>query len=180
MMYLGKRKISVSRVLATLGLFMVAGCVGNMATPEDSGYQSLANLAKSNQAVARIYAAPLPIVGSLIVHTWFVVKPADAQTFNRWEVWLTSAEPYGFLKKNFYPLEGNPLAGEGFIVAELVGPQAEPIVDFIENRSVEYPHKDFYVLFPGPSCNTYTQWVLDKTGWNAALPDNAVGKDFPH
>jgi hypothetical protein len=180
MEYQEMRRFVFSWVLGILGLFILSGCVGSMAPPEESGYQPLSDLAAGKQAVVRIYAAPIPILGSLIVHTWFAVKSANATSFDRWEVWLTSGEPNGYLKKNFYPVEGNPLAGEGFIVTELIGPPAEPIVDFIVNHSTEYPYMNFYMLIPGPNCNTYTQWVLDNSGWNVAIPDNALGKDFPH
>ncbi len=173
------RGIFLLWVMGTLVFF--SGCGTDPGVPAQADYQTLTKLAADKQAVVRIYMAPIPILGAFISHTWFVIKPADSNVFTRWEVWLSAGEPYGYLRKNFYPLEGNPLeAGEISLLAEKIGPDAEPIVAFIENHSVEYPHRYFYLLVPGPNCNTYTQWVLDHIQWDVVLPDAALGKDFPH
>jgi hypothetical protein len=65
-----------------------------------------------------------------------------------------------------------------FVLAEESGPNPEHVIEFIETHSPHYPYCHEYVAFPGPTSNTYPQWVLGSTGWDVALPPSAVGKQF--
>ena len=105
------------------------------------------------------------------------MKSAEATSFDRWELWQTAGGPYGHLRRNLQAPESDVGADGVFVVAELVGPAAEPVVDFITDRSPTYPCRNTY-FFLGPNSNTYPQWVLDNTGWNAELPATAIGKDY--
>ncbi|MFA5864101.1 MAG: DUF3750 domain-containing protein [Phycisphaerae bacterium] len=157
----------------------LSGCgFSDLWKPDQSGFEPLTSLASNGQAVARVYAAPLPVVGALFTHTWLAVKAPDVQTFDRWEVWIKKQGPYGFVQKNLLPVERDLAGGSSYVVAELIGTEAEGVVSFVETRSPNYPYKDVYVAIPGPNSDTYTQWVLNSTRWDVQLPGTALGKDY--
>ena len=145
--------------------------------PDQNLFAPLEVLADSDEAVVRLYTAPVPLVGLVDVHTWFVVKRAVARQFDRWESWALLDPPIGFIIKNREEPEGD-LAGAGGVrvLAELRGPAATAIIDFVETRAEEYPCVSVNVVL-GPNSNTWTQWVLDQVGWPVELPPNAIGKD---
>ncbi|MBK8271094.1 MAG: DUF3750 domain-containing protein [Planctomycetes bacterium] len=82
---------------------------------------------------------PIPHLGDIAVHTWLVIKSANDARFDRWEVWQTAAGPYGHLRLNLMPPESDVGAGGTYIVAELIGPDAEQIVNFIPNTVADLP-----------------------------------------
>jgi hypothetical protein len=156
-------------------LCITAGCRNDLYFPDQLQFAPLDSLAHGGQAVARIYAASFPLTEGIAVHPWFVVKPPDSSCFERWEVGFRADEPYGFVHKDlFAPEQDVGIAGPR-VLAELLGTEAESVVEFIRDESPNYPCKDVYVLFPGPNSNTYLQWVLANTGWQVNLPPTAVG-----
>lgn len=161
--------VALSGVLAIL-----SGCGDPL--PDQSQFQPLDVLAETNQAVVRIYGAPVPLFYGAI-HTWFAVKRADATTFDRWEVWVLSGDPYGFVWKNLFAPDAGIGGGNAKVIAELIGPEADPIIDFIETESPSYPYDNHYVFFPGPNSNSYTEWVIENSHWDVKLPDKAIGWD---
>ncbi len=171
-----RRKTTVLLAIALLGsTYATVSCLPP-AIPDQAGFAPLADLATTGQAVARLYSAPIPNIEAIATHAWFVVKSAEATSFDRWELWQTAGGPYGHLRRNLQAPESGVGANGAFVVAELIGPAAEPVVDFITDRSPTYPCRNTY-FFLGPNSNTYAQWVLDNTGWNAELPATAIGKD---
>ncbi len=63
-----------------------------------------------------------------------------------------------------------------YVVAEVIGADAEAIIASVAGESPAYECRDTYTVFPGPNSNTYTQLVLDSTAWNVTLPPSAIGK----
>jgi hypothetical protein len=63
------------------------------------------------------------------------------------------------------------------VIAEVLGSEAEPLIDCIERVAAEYPCRDYYVFYPGPNSDSYTQWVLNQCGWDVQLPADVIGKD---
>lgn len=162
--------------LLLLGVaLLILGCG---TVPDQSAFVALSALTENGLAIARLYAAPLPGIGLIASHPWFVVKRAESHGFDRWEVWPEAGEPFGHVRRNLFPVEGDVDSDGGYIIAELQGDAAEPIVNFIYSQSATYPCRDHYVLFPGPNSSSYAQWVLDGTGWSAMLPPTAIGKDI--
>ena len=43
-----------------------------------------------------------------------------------------SSDPYGYIHEDFFPPEADYGAGSAYILAELIGPDAEPVLDFVE------------------------------------------------
>lgn len=164
-------------LLSCAAVIVLCGGCGFAFIPDQADFAPLLSLADSDQAVVRIYAATLPGTAGLAAHAWFVVKSAEANTFDRWEVWLEGAGPFGFVHKNLFAPEQD-IGYEGvFVLAELIGLRAEPVVDFIQTESPEYPCRNTYVPLPGPNSSTYVQWVLDHTGWQVLLPPVIIGEN---
>jgi len=163
--------------IGVAALVSSSGCFGGGDIPDQSQFAPLDELATSQSAVARVYAAPIPFIAPIAVHCWFVVKPAGSQSLQRWEVFHVKAGTYGHVFQDAGSPTDHVGAGGTFVVAELTGPAAEPVVEFIQTESPDYTCNDFYVAFPGPNSNSYVQWVLDGTGWDLTLPARAIGKD---
>lgn len=141
----------------------------------DSGLAPVDTMRDTGHALVRVYAAPVPGTGA--DHTWFVVKRADSTEIHRWEVFVYSAEPYGYVFQDLFEPEADLGIGGTYVVSEMVGPDAEPLIDCIENAAVNYPCRDYYLIFPGPNSDSFTQWVLNTCGWDVELPPTVVGTD---
>lgn len=175
-----------SGLAVLLGLATVAsGCI---QVPDQQEYAPLYTLLDDSESIVRLYCAPVPGYEDIATHPWFVVKRAGADHFDRWEI-ASFSDRYRYelairadgVYGNIY----NNIAGPdeffgraGWVQAELRGPGAEPIIDFIQTQSPHYPCRNTYTLFPGPNSNTYAQWVLDQTGWDAQLPESAIGREM--
>ncbi len=153
------------------------GCVAR-CIPDQAPFEPLSELQKDDQAFVRIYAAPVPQVKSVAVHTWFVTRRSGSTKLHRWEIWQRARGPFDHIILDGFPPERDVGAGGTFILAELLGEEAERVIDFIERESPTYPCRKEYRVFPGPNSNTYPQWVLTNTGWDVHLPWVAVGKNW--
>lgn len=170
-------KVSWTVALAAIGVAISFHGCDDHFYPDQNLFAPLDTLADSDEAVVRIYTAPVPIFGLIDVHTWFVVKRAEARQFDRWESWVVVIPPTGFIIRNREEPEGDLLGTGGVrVLAEIRGPEATAVIDFIETRAWEYPCVEIYEPV-GPNSNTWTQWVLDQVGWQVELPPRAVGKD---
>ena len=169
--------VRVLVALAVAGGLIETGCGLLSVRPDQSSFVQLESLQDSGSAVARVYAAPILGIELIAVHTWLVIKEAHATSFDRWEVLQTSGEPYGHVRHNLMSPTDDMGAGSVYVVAEVIGTEAQAIVEFVDGESPLYSCRNTYVVFPGPNSNTYTQWILDGTAWNVTLPPSAVGKD---
>ncbi|NLX06316.1 MAG: DUF3750 domain-containing protein [Phycisphaerae bacterium] len=168
--------------LATLALAVslavMTGCPC-WEVPDQTPYKSLEELGFEDDAIVRLYGAPLPFVQCFGYHSWVVMKPKGSAVFDRWEVGISWKDPYGHLWKNgyeAYDYDANP--GQ-FVLSEVTGEAAEAIINFVETQSPNYPLQERFTLLPGPNCNTYTNWVVTNSGWDYTCPDQMIGKDFP-
>lgn len=181
--HINKRRNCLQRAVRAnwlAGVFtVIAGCMGGTPIPDQGQFEPLESLRSSGEAVVRLYVAPIiPGTGAIATHSWFVVKRADSATFHRWEVWRTCGGPYGHVREDMLLPTAHIGAGGVYVLAELIGSEAEPVVAFIEGWSPTYSCRSYYLYFPGPNSNTYAQWVLDNTGWNVVLPASAIGKNL--
>jgi len=116
--------------------------------------------------------------GILSVHSWLVIRPAGAASYDRYDVvgWGRA------LRKNAYPPDGRWYSNDPEIVFELKGKRAAEFIPKIEAAIGTYPwsgHGD-YRIWPGPNSNTFVANVLSKVPeLGAVLPPTAVGRDFP-
>jgi len=111
------------------------------------------------------------------VHTWIVVKGADADTYTRYEV-------TGFgrpLRVNARPPDGFWLGARPEVVADIRGPLAGEAIPKIEAAVRAYPFTDYgtYRMWPGPNSNTFIASVLRAAPeLQIAMPPVAIGKDY--
>ena len=111
----------VSGILAAGLAPMAVGCAVFAFPPDQSQFATLSSLARSSQAVVRLYGAPIPGIEIIAIHPWFVVKRAGATRFDRWEVWQTAGGLYGHVRKNRTSnLFGGVWSGGSYIIEELI------------------------------------------------------------
>jgi hypothetical protein len=119
--------------------------------------------------------APLPFIGALAVHYWFVVF--DGGACHRWEVWQTKnagGRSIGHLHCDLKPPDAGVGGGPARIAAEWQGEQAHSIAAVLQKAS-EYPHCQRYRYWPGPNSNTFAAWVLREAGMQQPLDRRAIG-----
>lgn len=173
-------------VLQAVGLLGLTGCSVWKGMSDQSKFEPLASLQNEDECIVRLYAAPIPSIEWLAVHTWFVVKPKGSHRFERWELWqranLVSNDPdfarYGHVYKNLQSPEGNCGVPPTYVLREVTGPAAETIASVVMRCSSAYPWRDRYSYYPGPNSNTYVAWILRQADWDAVLPAAAIGKDW--
>jgi Protein of unknown function (DUF3750) len=112
------------------------------------------------------------------VHTWIVVKPANAPVYTRYEV-------TGFGRQ---PIRIDGLAPDAFwigyrpeTVADIRGAAAGAAIPKIEAAIKDYPYAEYgsYRMWPGPNSNTFVASVLRAAPeLEVAMPPEAIGKDF--
>jgi hypothetical protein len=122
--------------------------------------------------------APLPFIGPIAVHCWFVVF--DEEGCHRWEVWQTK-NAGGFCIGHVHCDLKHPDAGVGGgpfrVAAEWEGDEARRIAEVFK-KIQNYPYCERYRYWPGPNSNTFVAWVLRKAGIQHALDWRAIGRYF--
>lgn len=164
-------------LLTTLACLAVALCSGCLCAPlwlmpDQEQFEDIEELANCEQAVVRMYGGPVNMLECIGIHVFFMIKPKGVYEFERWEKTVALTEPGGYIQSNFPDIYTG--FAKDYVIAELQGPEAEPIIDFIINESINYPFKYCYAAI-GPNSNTYPQWVIEQTGWDVYLPPTAVG-----
>lgn len=163
-------RLLVPAVIAGLAAYLYL----RQPQPGLQSVRQLGAMAADPQAVVRLYSAPIPYLGGMATHSWFVVKAVDSHVFDRWEVWQT-AGPEGHVRRNLLSLEEDVGGGRVRVLGELTGPDAERVVAVIEHSAQQYPCRSRYFVL-GPNSNTYAAWVLKRSGWHLPLPATAIGK----
>lgn len=115
--------------------------------------------------------------GVLAVHSWIVVKPANAPEWRRYDVvgWGNPVHVNGWAP------DGRWFGNRPTIVADLKGSAAEAVIPKIEAaiKNYQFGHAGDYRLWPGPNSNTFVASVLRAVPEiDAAMPPNAIGRDF--
>jgi len=115
--------------------------------------------------------------GIFAVHTWIVMKAANADAYTRYEVTGFGAP----LRINGRPPDGLWIGARPEIVADIRGARAGAAIPKIEAAIRDYPFTDYgsYRLWPGPNSNTFVATVLRAAPeLEIAMPPEAIGKDF--
>jgi hypothetical protein len=117
--------------------------------------------------------------GVVAVHSWIVLKRANARAWTRYDVagW---GDP---VKVNNWPADGRWYGHAPTIVVDVVGSEAEALIPKIEAavKTYQYHNAGDYRLWlwPGPNSNTFVASVLRAVPeLSAELPPNAIGRDF--
>ncbi|WP_055662082.1 DUF3750 domain-containing protein [Jannaschia seosinensis] len=113
--------------------------------------------------------------GAVAVHSWLVWK-------RQGDPW-TRAEVVGWgrpVRRNAYAPDGRWYSNTPWFVGSVTGEAAEALIPRVEAAVAAYPNdRDTYRIWPGPNSNSFVAHVLrEVSGIGAALPPNAVGKDY--
>jgi hypothetical protein len=129
--------------------------------------------------VVELRHAPLPLIGALAVHCWFVVID-DGGRRTRWEVWQTpdaGGTSIGHVHRDLKaPDEG--VGGGPMRLASSWGGEAAARINAVLERIDRYPHCHRYRYWPGPNSNTFAAWVLSEAGVEYAFPWKAFGARY--
>jgi Protein of unknown function (DUF3750) len=115
--------------------------------------------------------------GIFAVHSWIVLKRANATAWTRYDV-VGWGEP---VRENNWPPDGRWYGNRPVAIADLSGAAAERLIPKIEAAVHRYrfAHAGDYRVWPGPNSNSFTAAVLRAVPeLGVALPSNAVGRDF--
>lgn len=115
--------------------------------------------------------------GIFAVHSWIVVKPADAAEWTRYDV-VGWGSP---VRVNGWPPDGRWYGNTPIAIADVSGPDAERLIPKIEAavEAYRFAQAGDYRLWPGPNSNSFTAAVLRAVPeLGVSLPPNAIGRDY--
>lgn len=115
--------------------------------------------------------------GIFAVHSWLVLKPADAPTWTRYDV-VGWGMP---VRTNGWAPDGRWFGNKPVAIVDLKGAAAEAVMPRIEAaiRTYEYRNAGDYRIWPGPNSNSFVAAVLRAVPEvGVTLPCNAIGRDF--
>lgn len=115
--------------------------------------------------------------GIFSVHSWIVIKPANADAWTRYDV-VGWGSP---VRVNHWPPDGRWYSNTPVAIADVSGPRAEKLIPKITAavRDYEYASAGDYRIWPGPNSNTFTAAILRAVPeLGVSLPSNAIGRDY--
>lgn len=115
--------------------------------------------------------------GVVAVHSWVVLKRANATSWTRYDV-VGWGNP---VRTNGWAPDGRWYGSMPSVVADITGAAAETLIPQIEAAVRAYPFAKAgdYRIWPGPNSNTFIAAVLRAIpDVRAILPPNAIGRDY--
>ncbi|TMH22081.1 MAG: DUF3750 domain-containing protein [Betaproteobacteria bacterium] len=112
--------------------------------------------------VVELRFAPLPYIGALAVHYWFVVYDE------------AGGASYGHVHCNLKAPQADVGGGPSRRAALWHGDEARRIAAVLAEPE-RYPHGHRYRYWPGPNSNSYVAWVLRRAGIEYALGWRGIG-----
>ncbi len=166
-------------------LWVATVAYGDSADPwRDARWDSAAlapDPATTAEPVVQVYAARTwGWKGIFAVHTWIIMKRANAPAFDRYEVvgWgVDRGAPA--IRKDMHVIDGYWAGSEPYVLVDKRGPEVEAMIDRIETAIASYPYPHEYRTWPGPNSNTFIAHIgrqVPELG--LTMPPTAVGKDY--
>ena len=115
--------------------------------------------------------------GIFSVHSWIVIKPANAGAWTRYDV-VGWGSP---VRVNGWPPDGRWYGNMPVAIADVSGPRAEQLIPKIEAavHAYQYDRRGDYRIWPGPNSNSFTAAILRAVPeLGVSLPPNAIGRDY--
>jgi hypothetical protein len=136
--------------------------------------------ATTSEPVIQVYAARAwGWKGIFAVHSWIIMKRANAPLYERYEVvgWgVRRGAPA--VRKDMRPIDGYWAGNPPEILIERRGPEVEAMIDRIQAAIQAYPYPDQYRTWPGPNSNTFIAHLARSVPeLGLELPPTAIGKD---
>ncbi|MDF1587397.1 DUF3750 domain-containing protein [Marinimicrococcus flavescens] len=168
-----------------LPIVFTAGVLGSTARHWSTARWDSAGLAPAPAAhpgpVVQVYAARAwGWKGAFAVHSWIVLKPENAEAYERWDVvgWGVG-RGLPAVRRNIREPDGYWAGSRPELVGSLEGAEAAAAIPRIQAAIERYPYRDTYRTWPGPNSNTFVAWLIREVPeLKAEMPANAVGKDF--
>lgn len=147
--------------------------------------------------IVSVYATPMSFPLNFTIHSW--IEIVNGSSRDRYDLWAypglkTATERKGYIYKNIFPdhlgTTWSPIAKlddlsrrqTGIIIREVsgeTGSLAHRLYMAISENAFNYPAYNRYNMILGPSCNTYTQWLLQLVPEaGLSLPWYAWGKNY--
>jgi Protein of unknown function (DUF3750) len=170
----------VSPIVISAMEYLFGGRAVDWQTADRSSAGLLPQPAQHPEALVRIYAArTVRWRGIFAVHSWIVVKEANASTYTRYD-YTAWGEP---IRVNGFAADGRWFGGVPEPIAAADGEAAARMIPKIRAAVQGYEWRSYgdYRAWPGPNSNTFVAAVLAAVPeLQAALPPTAIGKDFPY
>ena len=131
--------------------------------------------------IVELRCAPLPFIGAIAEHYWFVVFDGAGGACSRWEVWQTAdagGTSFGHLHRDLKHPDAGVGGGPMRVMARWEGEQGNSIKEILLQTERHYPFARRYRPWPGPNSNTFVAWVLRQAGIGFSLPWKAIGKGY--
>jgi len=133
------------------------------------------------EPVIQVYAARTVGWRGLVgVHTWIVLKPAEAPAYTRYEVmgWgVGSGRPA--IRVNRMGPDNHWFGSRPDRLVDRRGPEVGALIEKVEAAIKDYPYPDRYRSWPGPNSNTFLAHIGRAVPeLRLDLPSTAIGKDF--
>jgi hypothetical protein len=170
--------VFVLPIVARAGLYAVAEHPRSWRDADWSSTHMLPEAASDSPARVMVFAArPGGWKGVVAVHTWVVVKPANATEYTRYDV-MGFGPP---VRINMHAPDAFWFSDRPQLVADIRGARAASAIPKIEAAVKAYPYAAYgsYRVWPGPNSNTFTATLLRAAPeLEAAMPSEAVGRDW--
>lgn len=136
--------------------------------------------AQHPDALVRVFAArTVRWRGIFAVHSWIVVKEANAPRYTRYD-YTAWGEP---IRVNGFAPDGRWFGDMPKVIAAADGDAADRMIPKIRAAVEGYQLRSYgdYRAWPGPNSNTFVTAVMAAAPeLRATLPPTAIGKDFPY
>lgn len=153
---------------------------GSWQTADRSSAGLLPSPSSHPGAIIRVYGArTLRWKSIFAIHTWIVVKEANASSYTRYD-YTAWGEP---IRTNGFAADARWFGAAPETIAAVDGPEASRLIPKIRHVIENYKFRTYgdYNAWPGPNSNTFVQAALDAVPEiKVVLPPTAVGKDFPY
>jgi hypothetical protein len=134
--------------------------------------------AGEREAMVAVYAARSGRwKGVVAVHHWIVVKPANSQSYVRYDV-VGWGNP---VRRNHRAPDARWYGNEPRVIHVVRGEAAEALIGPIEAAIESYPWSNggAYRVWPGPNSNSFVAYVLRSVpGLGAEMDPTGIGKDY--
>lgn len=173
--------ISFVIFVTILVIFNPAPWHGDWSTASRESANLMPLAQNDEQAQVQIYVArAFAWRGKFSMHSWIAIKEKNSDNYLVCHVALW----------NIYNGNGAIAAEKDLpdrywygakpeIIFSASGKKAEKMIPQIYDAINSYPYPNFYRAYPGPNSNTFISHIMRRvSGFNIALPSNAIGKDW--
>jgi hypothetical protein len=171
--------VFVAPTLTHAALWMWQGYPPSWRAADWTSAGTLPSPRDEREASIRVMAARTGgLKGAVATHTWLLLKPENAASYDRYEV-VGWGNP---VRRNGRPPDGRWYSNDPVVIYTLKGPNAARLIPKIEAaiRDYRFQARGSYRIWPGPNSNTFVATVLAAVPeFGAELPPTAIGRDFP-